>query len=66
MALPVNIDDLVNHRKVEWERIEYDQPRVLTLGDAAFAFIRKDMKRHIRNTSPCRLDGACMTERAFA
>lgn len=23
MALPVNIDDLINHRKVEWARIEY-------------------------------------------
>jgi predicted HTH transcriptional regulator len=25
MALPVNIDDLVNHRKVEWARIEYKE-----------------------------------------
>ena len=23
MALPVNIDDLINHRRVEWARIEY-------------------------------------------
>ena len=22
MALPVNIDDLINHRKVEWARIK--------------------------------------------
>ena len=25
MALPVNIDDLINHRKVEWARIEYKE-----------------------------------------
>ena len=25
VALPVNIDDLVNHRKVEWARIEYKE-----------------------------------------
>ena len=25
MALPVNMDDLVNHRKVEWARIEYKE-----------------------------------------
>ena len=25
MALPVNIDDLVNHRKVEYARIEYKE-----------------------------------------
>ena len=25
MALPVNIDDLVKHRKVEWARIEYKE-----------------------------------------
>ena len=27
MALPVNIDDLVKHRKVEWARIEYKEGR---------------------------------------
>ena len=25
MALPVNIDDLINHWKVEWVRIEYKE-----------------------------------------
>jgi ATP-dependent DNA helicase RecG len=25
MTLPVNIDDLINHRKVEWARIEYKE-----------------------------------------
>ena len=25
MALPVNVDDLINHRKVEWARIEYKE-----------------------------------------
>lgn len=25
MSLPVNIDDLINHRKVEWARIEYKE-----------------------------------------
>ena len=35
-----------------WKSIHCDknQPRVLTLGDEAFAFIRKDMEKHIRNT----------------
>ena len=27
MALPVNIDDLVNHWKVKWARIEYKEGR---------------------------------------
>ena len=25
MALPINVDDLINHRKVEWARIEYKE-----------------------------------------
>lgn len=34
MALPVNIDDLINHRKVEWARIEYKEgwnPEAMTI-----------------------------------
>ncbi len=38
MALPVNIDDLINHRKVEWARIEYKEgwnPETPIAGEAA-------------------------------
>ena len=44
MALPVNIDDLVNHRKVEWARIEYKEgwnPEKVLHTLCAFASKRK-------------------------
>ena len=34
MALPVNIDDLVNYRKVEWARIESDAETMRELNAA--------------------------------